>query len=486
MKISFCFQALAFLAMGPCVAAQQSVVKEEAQQYTDELNKGALNRAKKEARTAASLQAAGSQERQFGSRTTTLKNGLQVVVVEDRQCPRVSVGVLYRVGSADDPAHLTGLSHMSEHMFFVGGSKKYPDAMKAFQQLGCYSNAFTSHDFTMYVSDGPASALEGILAIEADRMANYHLQDEKIFLAERGAVFQERLMCIENSPTGLVDEYIQNAITPQHPYGKNVVGSRENIMNYTVDAVNHHIRTWYKPNNAVLIVIGDVRAEKVFALAQRHFGGIAKGKVPERKRPAPADLKGQVEQRIVFESDLVAAPKGVFFYDNVPHCPEDTMRSVTAFVVGLQAMFNDYVFEFLRYFVDKKWISDLSYDCGASFDRSPLMIYVSLPEKVSAESFEKIFQERLAQVMKEGLNKKDFERAKRGCINGIYHRRDSHSFIRQYMVRLAKNLELEELETLPQLFEAVTYEEVMKELRRVLAKKPYATVWYLPAKRGQG
>lgn len=429
--------------------------------------------------SAAASSCSQVEEGWIKAKTKTLDNGLKVVVVEDHSIARISVGVLYNVGSADDPEHMVGLSHMTEHMFFHG-SERFPDIGATLGAEGGTINACTSEDFTLYVTDAPSSALEKICEAEADRMGRFELKNEEIFRKEQMAVFEERLMCVENPPLGLADEYIQASLWPQHPYGKEIIGSRKNIRAYTRNAVNEHYRTWYKPNNATLLVIGDVKGKAVFELAQKYFGWIKEGPLPERVRPQNS-LRDHVHHTVTYYSDKVASPKVEFLY-TVPHHSTDGMAAEVALKIGLEALFGGRVFSFLKYFEeDKELVSSLNLEWEETYDPYPVSVCAQLMPGVSVERFQKAYNQKLNKVLKRGLAREEFERARRGfLLEAVYRGQDGHSKMRMLLARLAMGYSLEQLESIPSLVKATTYEQVMETLRRVFSPRPFATAFILP------
>jgi zinc protease len=416
----------------------------------------------------------------LGAKTKVLKNGLHVVVVEDHQVPRISVGVLYHVGSCDDPENLMGISHMLEHMFFHG-SKTYPNVSKTISTWGGSTNAFTSEDCTMYIEDCPSDAIDIVLDLEADRMANFFLPDDKIFKKEQKAVFEERLMRVENPPLGIANEYITNALSPQHPYGREVIGMRHHIMAYSRDTIMEHYKKWYVPNNATLIVIGDVKAEEIFAKAQKVFGGIKAGPEIKRERVPNAVTKG-IQHTIQYHTDKVENEKVSLFY-NAPHHRADGLETCYALCVGLSSLFDDVVYEFCRYFVDKKALvlgMDCTYDVE-SLDPKHVGVHVSLMPKIQYERFLQEFNKKIARVVADGISLREFERAKKNCITDLVHRAtDGHQKIRMMLACLALGLSIDDIEQIHARLEAVTLEQVNAVLKRVFSEKPVAIVRICP------
>jgi zinc protease len=415
----------------------------------------------------------------YGAKTKTLKNGLQIVVVEDATVPRISVGVLYKVGSCDDPENVFGISHMLEHMFFHG-SKRYPDYSRRISLLGGRTNAMTSDDFTMYVVDCPASALGTVLKIEADRMANFNLPDDVIFLRERSAVFEERLMHVENHPLGIPSEYFSRCLSPFHPYGQDIGGQRHHILAYTREAVMRHYHTWYKPNNAVIIVVGDVVAENVFKAVEAAFGGVKSGDVPARER-VKNPLTDDFYQTIKYYSDKVESDKVSFGYRAPYH--KDSVRKCRALSIGLKALFGGVVYDFTKTFIDKLGLVaelDCEFDWNC-VDPKLLMISASLMPGKKAKKFRKKFLEQIGNVAKNGISEEEFERARREIlVSTVYSANDGHQKIRMAFVPMATGFSLDDIENARETLEAISLAEVNAALAEVFGKKPVAVVSIYP------
>lgn len=220
----------------------------------------------------------------FNPETFTLKNGMQVVVIPNHRIPVISHMVYYKVGSADEVAGKTGLAHMVEHMMFKG-TKTVPPG--AFSQLvaknGGRDNAFTTADYTAFYQNVSIDKLELVMKLESDRMANLSLKD-KDFQPERQVVLEERRMRVENEPSALLEEQVEAALFLNSPYHHPVIGWRNEIEKYTLqDVVDFH-RRWYAPNNAILLVSGDITAAQLKPLAEKYYGVIPARPVPLRQR----------------------------------------------------------------------------------------------------------------------------------------------------------------------------------------------------------
>ena len=212
-----------------------------------------------------------------------LKNGFKVLVVENHQSPVVYTSIWYRVGSSDEPNGLTGISHMLEHMMFKG-TKEFPDGVfkQRIAELGGQQNAMTSDDFTAYYQLLPADALSTAMRLEADRM-QYLAPTESGFEKEHAVVMEERHMRVDDNPQGLTWLHFNAAAFLNSPYHQPTIGWLPDIKQYTLHDVMDWYHRWYAPNNAEMIVIGDVKPSEVFKQAQQYFASIPQKTLPTAK-----------------------------------------------------------------------------------------------------------------------------------------------------------------------------------------------------------
>src|SRR3954454_20867075 len=217
----------------------------------------------------------------------TLDNGLDVVVIPDRRTPVVTHMVWYRNGSADDPLGQSGIAHFLEHLMFKGTENHPVGAFsKAVSGLGGQENAFTSYDYTAYFQRVARDHLGTMMEFEADRMSGLALTDAVVD-PERNVVLEERKMRVDNAPSAQLGEEIAAALFTHHPYGIPIIGWEDEIAGLTLDdAIAFHDR-FYTPNNATLVVAGDVTVEEVRLLAEATYG-----KAPRRAEP-PARVRPQ-------------------------------------------------------------------------------------------------------------------------------------------------------------------------------------------------
>src|SRR5262245_9705333 len=210
----------------------------------------------------------------------TLDNGLRVLVLEDRRSPIVSVQVWYRVGSRNESPGATGLAHFLEHMMFKGTPTHGKGEFSRFvEQNGGQDNAFTTQDVTSYYVDIASDKVELALALEADRMRNLLLDPVEID-SERSVVMEERRTRTEDDPDGLVSEEMMSLAFKAHPYRWPVIGWMEDIRRIAPAELRRFYDAYYRPNNAIVVVVGDVAAPDILARVCRLFGGIARGPEP--------------------------------------------------------------------------------------------------------------------------------------------------------------------------------------------------------------
>ncbi len=213
----------------------------------------------------------------------TLANGLKVVVKEDHRAPTAAHMVWYRVGAMDEVTGVTGVAHVLEHMMFKGTRTLAPGEFnKRVAAAGGKDNAFTNQDYTAYFQQVPNDKLADMMALEADRMANLQL-DPAEFAKEIQVVMEERRMRTDDNPRARLHEALMAAAFPAHPYGRPVIGWMPDLQNMNSGDAQQWYQGWYAPNNAVLVVVGDVDKEQVFAQAERIYGPIASRPLPERK-----------------------------------------------------------------------------------------------------------------------------------------------------------------------------------------------------------
>jgi zinc protease len=228
----------------------------------------------------------------FGAESFTLGNGMQVVVIPNHRAPIISHMIWIKVGGADNEPGKSGMAHYFEHLMFKGTpTLAAGEFSKKIKTLGGNDNAFTGQDYTAYFESVAVENLEEVMKMEADRMVNLAPPPEH-FKSEKAVVLEERRQRTENDPRALFSEQLNSVLFVNHPYGTPVVGWMDEIEKYEWADVKKYYDRWYAPNNAILVVSGDITAEKLKPLAEKYYGSLPKKDLPPRLRstvpPAPA------------------------------------------------------------------------------------------------------------------------------------------------------------------------------------------------------
>ncbi|HVI53307.1 MAG TPA: pitrilysin family protein [Candidatus Sulfotelmatobacter sp.] len=431
------------------------------------------------------LMAGGNAQAQmFNPETFTLKNGLQVVVIPNHRVPVVSHMLWYKVGSGDEQPGKTGLAHMVEHMMFKG-TKTVPAGAfsKIVAQNGGRDNAFTTADYTAFYQNVSVDKLDLVMKLEADRMANLKL-DDKDFQPERQVVLEERRMRIENEPEALLQEQMTASLFLVSPYHHPVIGWRPEIEGYKLaDIVDFHKR-WYAPNNAVLILSGDVTAAQVRPLAEKYYGVIPARPVPPRVREAePEQVAGR---SLELRDPDVHQPDWIRSYLAPSYHQGDTAQAyplqLLAEIVGggnTSRLYKALV-------VERKLAAsaDAGYNAQAvglsSFD-----VEVTPAPGVSMEQLIPAVEDELKALADSGVTEEEVARAKQRLKVSVSYAKDSfHTGPRVLGAALTTGETAADVEAWPQRIAAVTAEQVSAAAKAVLQERQSVTGQLLPARPG--
>jgi zinc protease len=253
---------------------------------------------------------------QDGVVATTLDNGLRVLLLEDHRNPIVSVQLWYRVGSRDERSGATGIAHLLEHMMFKGTPRHGPRRFaELVEQNGGNDNAFTSHDVTSYFVNIAADRVDLVLDLEADRMKNLIL-DAKAIESEREVVIEERRTRTEDDPGGFLAEEIGAIAFKAHPYGAPIIGWMEDLKRITPEEIRAFYRTYYVPNNALLVAVGAFPAPELLEKVRKTFGAIPRGPDPPAVTAAEPPQSG--ERRVIVRKTEARLPM-VYMAYHVPN-----------------------------------------------------------------------------------------------------------------------------------------------------------------------
>lgn len=228
----------------------------------------------------------------FGAEMMTLKNGLQVVVIPNHRVPVVTHMVWYKVGGADEAMGQSGSAHYLEHLMFKGTHTQAPgEFSKTVKTLGGNDNAFTGHDYTAYFQSISVEHLEKLMAMEADRMTGLS-PPESHFESEKKVVIEERRQRTDNDPRNVFGEQMHSALFVNHPYGRPIIGWMDEMNRYQWADIKKFYDTWYAPNNAVVVISGDVTLDSIRDMVKRTYGALPLKPVPTRARPTVPPANG--------------------------------------------------------------------------------------------------------------------------------------------------------------------------------------------------
>ena len=345
-------------------------------------------------------------QQEFPVATQTLKNGMRVLVQTDHSIPNVALYIFYKIGSRNEGPGTTGLSHFFEHMMFNGAKKYGPGELdKVMEANGGSNNAYTTRDVTVYQDWFPRSALPLIYDIEADRIQNLSFDPQKI-KSEREVVASERRLRTDNDNTGLLDEQLWATAYIAHPYQWPVVGWMSDIEHWTMAQLKHHFEIGYAPNNAVMVVAGDVSPEEIFQLCQKYIEPIPSHTPPPPLVTVEPDQLG--ERRLVVHKPA-QLPLLLLAY----HIPQTNSPDFYAINVLQTVLFQGESSRMYQRLVDKDQIAlDVSFDIESAFDPTIVEIFAQPKQNVDPQKCEKAIYEELERVKDATISDTELEKAK--------------------------------------------------------------------------
>lgn len=389
-----------------------------------------------------------------------LDNGMEVVVIEDHRAPVVTHMVWYRIGSADEPWGKSGIAHFFEHLMFKATKTLAAgEFSKVVAANGGSDNAFTFYDYTGYFQRIAADRLDLVMGMEADRMRNLVLTEE-IVATERDVILEERNQRTDNSPQGLFGEQMNAALFMNHPYGVPVIGWRHEIERLNLADARAFYERYYAPDNAILVVAGDVTPDQVRALAEKHYGPIApSGRPPEARPQEPPHL---APRRIEMADARVRQPYVRRAYLAPSYDPENPRES--AALTLLADILGDGLSS--RFAQALQLEQKIAIDTGAYYsagrrDASEFNIYGVPSQGVDLDQVEAALDAVLADFLVNGPTDEELARVKRLSRAGeIFAKDDQSSQARLYGAALTAGRTVAEVQAWPAEIEAVTAEDV--------------------------
>jgi len=409
-------------------------------------------------------------------REFTLANGLDVVVIPDHRAPVVTQMVWYKAGAADEPPGTSGIAHFLEHLMFKG-TDKIPTGQfsKIIAKNGGEDNAFTNHDVTAYFQRVAKDRLPTVMEMEADRMANLRLTPEDV-KTERNVILEERRSRVDNDPGSILQEQMMAALYRNHPYGIPIIGWEHEMEGLTREDAFAFYHRFYAPENAILVVAGDVEPDEVRALAEKTFGKIARhGEAIERVRPQEPEHDAAVTVTL---EDARAGRTTVQRYYIVPSYASAEPGEAEALDLLMRIAAHGAVSRIYKRLVREQkvaasaggWYTDSGLDSGR------LGFYAIAGASDAAEDLEKAIDGVIAELREKGVTQDELNRARASQVAEFVYNSDSISrMARQYGWRLAAGMSVEDVEEWPDRLKQVTVDDIRAVARKYLVENNSVT-----------
>lgn len=415
----------------------------------------------------------------------TLENGMDVIVLPDHRAPVVTHMVWYKVGAADEEPGKSGIAHLFEHVMFKGTDDLEDGEFdQAITSVGGQLNAFTSWDYTAYFERVAKQHLPRMMELEAERMTDLVIDEdpEGGFITERDVVKEERRQVIENNPGALLSEQVLSTYWAGHPYEITIIGLMDEVAALTPQDGIDFYKKFYSPENAILVVAGDVTAEEVRELAEQYYGGIVpSGLVDgERKWRPVAPLSETVE--LEHRDPKVRQPVWYRYYDGTSLRRDRDFA--LALEVGLQVLGGGNTSLLFQRIVEDQKIA-VNVGSGVySFlhDVGPSLIYATPSPGVELDTLEAAVMAEIAVILEEGFADADVERVKNKMAATAIYQRDSQSAMaREFGAWAAIGGDIQDILDYPDDVRAVTTEDALAAVRSILAdEKPFIEARLLP------
>lgn len=407
---------------------------------------------------------------QTGPRATqfTLPNGMEIVVIPDHRAPVVTHMVWYRVGAADEPPGVSGIAHFLEHLMFKS-TDKIPNGefSKIVSRLGGQDNAFTAQDITAYFQRVSKDRLAKVMEMEADRMVNLKLEEKEV-LTERDVILEERRSRIENNPSSILDEQMGAALYLAHPYRIPVIGWEHEMAKLSRNDALTFYKRFYAPNNAILVVTGDVTPEEVRKLAEATYG-----KIPRDHDVMARDRPQEPPQRAARRVELKDPRAGRRTWHRHYIAPAYTTaapgeaEALDLLIKILASGPTSRIYK--KLVVDEKVVSSAGgWYSGSSRDSGKIAFFAVPNDGVEFDKIEQLIDETIAEIAKNGVTDEELGRAKKSYLaEYIYQTDNQASLARRYGWALTVGSTIKDIEEWPERLAKVTAAEVQAAVRHL-------------------
>jgi zinc protease len=344
----------------------------------------------------------------------TLPNGMKFIVLESQAIPNANMYTFWKVGSRNEAPGITGLSHFFEHMMF-NGSKNYGPKMfdRTMEAQGGSNNAYTTNDVTVYTDWFPASSLETIFKLESDRIAHLSI-DPKMVASERGVVLSERSTGLENSNARMLQEEVNGVAFRAHPYSWSVIGNESDIKAWTQDDLVHYFNVYYAPNNAVSVVVGDVKFDQVKQLATKYFAAIPKRALPPAVRTVEPEQKGERRVFVAKESATTANLTIAYKVPAISH-PDHVALDVLQMILA-----DGKTSRLYKALVDQQLATAVGASSMDGFDPGLLYLSSVAAANVAPARLEQALLAAVERVVKDGVSEDELQKVKNKMLVDLY------------------------------------------------------------------
>ncbi len=420
--------------------------------------------------------------------TFTLENGLRAVVVPDRRAPVVTHMVWYKAGAGDEPKGVSGIAHFLEHLMFKSTEKiAIGEFSKIIARLGGQDNAFTSHDATSYFQRIAKDRLPAVMEMEADRMVNLRLTEKEV-LTEREVILEERRSRIENNPAALLDEQMDAMLYLAHPYHIPIIGWEHEMAKLSREDALTFYKSHYAPNNALLVVAGDVTQDEVRRMAEATYGKIPANPDVKSERVRPSEPPRRAARRVELKdarAGNASFHRAYFVPSYVTAAPgEAEALEVLMKIAGAGAtsrLYRKLVVE------DKLASSSGGWYEGSGLDSGKIALYAVAANGAPLDKIEASIDGVLEDIRAKGVTGAELERAKSSLVaDYVYESDNQGSLARRYGWNMVVGRTLAEVDGWPDAISKVAAEDVQAAARKFLDIRASVTGTLIPEDGDEG
>jgi zinc protease len=413
--------------------------------------------------------------------TFTLPNGLQVVVIPDHRAPVVTHMVWYKVGGADEPKGVSGIAHFLEHLMFKS-TEKIPigEFSKIVSRLGGQDNAFTGHDATAYFQRVAKDKLPTMMEMEADRMINLRLTEKEV-LTERDVILEERRSRVENNPGAILSEQMDAALYMSHPYGIPIIGWEHEIAKLSRDDALTYYKHYYAPNNAIVVIAGDVTLDEVRPLAEETYGKLPANPDVGAKRIRPSEPPPRAARRVIYDDPRAGNASLHRDYIAPGYVTAEPGEAEALDLMGKILADGATSRVYRKLVVEDKVASSAGGGFeGSGLDSGKISLY-AIGTSNDLSKVEASLDQVIADIRANGVTAAELQRAKNSYIAAYTYESDNQATLaRRYGWSLALGRSIEQIESWPDAIAKVTAADIKKVAEKYLDVRGSVTGELLP------